>query len=72
MHLHDPAVPALLIDPALFEMRMLRIDVKTEGASAGQIRVLSENDPGGAFINCAVAVDAVRGMQFLRQRLLVF
>ena len=34
MHLHDPSVHALLIEPSLFSMRALAIGVETEGASA--------------------------------------
>ena len=48
MHLHDPAVPALLIEPSLFAMRALAIGVETEGASAGSLKVC----PGKAKRGC--------------------
>lgn len=70
MHLHDPAVPALLIEPSLFAMRALAIGVETEGASAGSLRVLPEESEEGMSVDCAVDVDSARAMEFLHGRVL--
>jgi purine nucleosidase len=70
MHLHDPAVPALLIEPSLFAMRALAIGVETEGASAGGLKVLPGESEEGMSVDCAVDVDSARAMEFLRGRVL--
>ena len=70
MHLHDPAVPALLIEPSLFAMRALAIGVETEGASAGSLKVLPGESEEGMSVDCAVDVDCARAMEFLRGRVL--
>ena len=70
MHLHDPSVPALLIEPSLFAMRALAIGVETEGASAGSLKVLPEEIEEGMSVDCAVDVDSGRAMEFLHGRVL--
>jgi purine nucleosidase len=70
MHLHDPAVPALLIEPSLFAMRALAVGVETEGASAGSLKVLPGESEEGMSVGCAVDVDSARAMEFLRDRVL--
>ena len=70
MHLHDPSVPALLIEPSLFAMRALAIGVETEGASAGSLKVLPEEIEEGMSVDCAVDVDSARAMEFLHGRVL--
>ena len=70
MHLHDPSVPALLIEPSLFAMRALAIGVETEGASAGSLKVLPEEIEEGMSVDCAVDVDSARAMEFVHGRVL--
>jgi len=70
MHLHDPSVHALLIEPSLFSMRALAIGVETEGASAGSLRVLPEESEEGMSVDYAVDVDSARAMEFLHGRAL--
>ena len=70
MHLHDPSVPALLIEPSLFAMRVLAIGVETEGAPAGSLKALPEEIEEGMSVDCAVDVDSARAMEFLHGRVL--
>jgi purine nucleosidase len=70
LHLHDPAVLALLIEPSLFQTRTLHVNVKAEGTQAGHIALLEEEDAGALSVNCAVEVDAAGVMQLLRHRLM--
>ncbi len=68
LHLHDPAAVAMAVDPSLFELRTVFIDVETEGEQIGHIAVSEEGH--GYPVDCAIDVDAVRCMELLRHRLL--
>ncbi len=70
LYLHDPAVAALIIEPALFETKILWIDVDVSAENAGCTTVHDEGAEGAYPVEVAIDVDVDQFMLAFKHRVL--
>lgn len=70
LHLHDPAVVALIVEPTLFKTKALWVDVDVSDENAGYTTLHDEGAEGACSVEVAVDVDVDRFMQAFKHRVL--